>query len=50
MFMIVGTFGLVFFMLILGFIGEAIGGLFSASEESESSMSEECYTEYATAT
>jgi len=47
--MIVGTFGLVFFMLIIGFIGETIGGLFSASQESETSTSEECYTEYATA-
>ena len=50
MFMILGTFGLVFFMLILGFIGEAIGSLFSSTEESEASMNEESYTEYATAT
>jgi len=50
MFIVVGTFGLVFFMLIIGFIGEILGGLFSASEESDASMSEECYTKYATAT
>ncbi len=45
MFMIMGTFAIVVFMLIVGFIG----GMFSSSEESESSTSEESYSEYATA-
>jgi hypothetical protein len=49
MFMIMGTFGLVVFMLIIGFIGETVSSMFSSSEESESVMSEEIYTEYATA-
>ena len=49
MFMIMGTFGLVVFMLLIGFIGETIGSMFSSSEESESSMHEESYSEYATA-
>ena len=49
MFMIMGTFAAVVFMLLIGFIGETIGGMFSSSEESESSMSEESYSEYATA-
>ncbi len=49
MFMIMGTFATVVFMLIIGFIGETIGSMFSSSEESESSTSEESYTEYASA-
>jgi len=49
MLMIIGTFATVVFMLLLGFIGEVIGGLFSSSEESEASTSEETYTEYASA-
>lgn len=49
MFMIMGTFAIVVFMLVIGFVGEVIGSMFSSSEESESSMSEESYTEYAAA-
>lgn len=49
MLMIIGTFGLVVFMLIIGFIGETIGSMFSSTKESETSMSEESYSEYATA-
>jgi len=49
MFLIMGTFGIVVFMLIIGFIGEVIGSLFSSSKESETSQSEEKFTEYAPA-
>ena len=48
MFMIMGTFGIVVFMLLIGFIGEVLSGLFSSSE-SETSLSEESCTEYAPA-
>ncbi len=49
MFMIIGTFATVVFMLLLGFIGETISSMFSSSDEAEASMSEENYTEYASA-
>jgi hypothetical protein len=49
MFMIIGTFAIVVFMLVIGFIGETIGSMFSSSEESESLTYEESYTELAAA-
>jgi hypothetical protein len=33
MLIILGTFSLVFLMIMLGFIGELLGGLFSSNEE-----------------
>jgi hypothetical protein len=49
MFLIMGTFGIVVFMLVIGFIGEVLGSLFSSSKESETSLCEENFTEYAPA-
>ena len=49
MFMIMGTFGIVVFILVIGFIGETISSMFSSTEESELQMSEESYSEYASA-
>jgi hypothetical protein len=49
MFIILGTFGIVFLMLIIGFIGETISGMFSPATESDYSVSGESYSELATA-
>ena len=49
MFLIAGTFAIVVLMLIVGFIGEAIGSMFSKAEESESTVHEETHSELATA-
>ncbi len=50
MFMVIGTFGLVVFMLVLGFIGETVSSLFSSvHDESEVTIVKESHTELATA-
>lgn len=38
MFLIAGTFALIVLMLIIGFIGEAIGSMFSSSDKIESAL------------
>ncbi len=38
MFLIAGTFALIVLMLVIGFIGEAIGSMFSSSDETETTM------------
>lgn len=48
MFLIMGTFAIVFLMLIIGFIGEIIGGMFAQKEEGAEGI-EESFSEYATA-
>ncbi len=46
MFLIVGTFAIVVLMLIVGFIGESVGSMFSKTEDStEASTSSENHTE-----
>jgi uncharacterized membrane protein len=48
MFLIMGTFAIVVFMLLIGFIGEVLSELFTSSE-SEEIQSEKSFTEYAPA-
>ncbi len=38
MFLIAGTFALIVLMLVIGFIGEAIGSMFSSSDETETTV------------
>lgn len=50
MFLIIGTFAIVVLMLVVGFIGETVGSMFSKEEKStEPTTSKEHHTELATA-